>query len=158
MEIVQLLSNCYQRNLCEAEKPWFCWVFRFSYLIPTRSYKARLKQFCIGDLAWIILILCILHRIWAIRFFVANMLPQSHRRRDSFVVIAIMIYVISIYMRFLVSSTFSRLYWNKLWNVVRTILNCNVITDFGILKISQFFETFKLGISCSEIFPLNRIN
>ena len=118
---MQLLSNCYQRNICEAGKPWFYWVFRLSCLTPlessplyhkcsaksmrgkksggsktqylcgfpslqkvpkayvitpTRSLKAWLKQFCMGDMVLSVLIICILHRIWAIRFFVANMLPD----------------------------------------------------------------------------------
>lgn len=47
-------------------------------IIRTRSLKAWLKQFCLSDMVRIVLIICILHRIWTIRFFVANMLPRQN--------------------------------------------------------------------------------
>lgn len=46
-----------------------------TFLIPTRSWQVQSKQFCLDDLALGILIASVIHRLWAIRFFVASMLP-----------------------------------------------------------------------------------
>ncbi len=103
---MQLLSNCYQRNLCEAGKPWFYWVFRFSYLIPTRSCKAWLNAFCMSDLASAIPVVWIIQRTWAIRWPVARVLP----RRCLQGLISAVIGVFGtrlLYMRSVNSSTFS---------------------------------------------------
>ena len=43
--------------------------------IPTRSLKAGLKHFCLRNMLRTILALYVLHRIGAIRFIVAMMLP-----------------------------------------------------------------------------------
>ena len=48
---------------------------RATATIPTRSLKAGLKHFCLGNMLRTILALYVLHRIGAIRFIVAMMLP-----------------------------------------------------------------------------------
>jgi hypothetical protein len=53
------------------------WGAAIAGFIPTRSCKASLKQFCKDDVVPSVLIICILHRILVIQFFVANMLPQE---------------------------------------------------------------------------------
>ena len=50
-------------------------LLQYSRSIPTRSLKAGLKHFCLGNMLRTILALYVLHRIGAIRFIVAMMLP-----------------------------------------------------------------------------------
>ena len=45
--------------------------------IPTRSFHFHLKRFCLWDFAQILQILHIILKLWAIRFFVAILLPRS---------------------------------------------------------------------------------
>ena len=47
---MQLLSNCYQRGLGEAGKPWKYWLFWIRYLTPTRQANPDFNCFCLGDL------------------------------------------------------------------------------------------------------------
>ena len=56
-------------------KPAISRHFGLSATIPTRSLEARLKHICLGNMLRAILALYILHRIGAIRFIVAMMLP-----------------------------------------------------------------------------------
>ena len=46
-------------------------------IIPTRSLRPWIKQLCLDDLAHGILIACIIHIRWAIRFFVIIMLTVN---------------------------------------------------------------------------------
>ena len=46
-----------------------------SLSIPTRSLEAKLKHICLGNMLRTFLALYVLHRIGAIRFIVAMMLP-----------------------------------------------------------------------------------
>lgn len=57
MALVWLLSNCYQKASPNAANPHKHWGFTEVRFIPTRSRKPQFKQFCIGDLARVILVI-----------------------------------------------------------------------------------------------------
>ena len=72
-----VLPKCCQTGFSISKFPYFLRVSDVSFITQIRFCKARLKQFCMGNLVRSILIICILHRISAIWFFVANMLPRQ---------------------------------------------------------------------------------
>ena len=70
-----LLSFC-----CHVLSKFACiphkyWVSGSCCITPTRSLEARLKHICLENMLRAILALYVLHRIGAIRFIVAMMLP-----------------------------------------------------------------------------------
>ena len=88
-----------------------------------------------GDLAQIILITCILHRIWAIRFFVANMLPglfaksgeeYSHR-------------CFSLSILYWKNSFFQVLFFGILFHILKTLL----------MESGSFMKYMHFKASCS---------
>ena len=77
MELFQMLPKRCQTPVLPFKIQVFVRISDVFAIIPTRSCKAWPKQFCKDDVVHSVLIICILHWIRAIRFFVANMLPRE---------------------------------------------------------------------------------
>ncbi len=71
-----MVSKRYQNAVPMPENPCKIRLFGLLDIIPTRSLKLNLKRICLGILAVGILIICIIGKAEAIRFFVAILLPQ----------------------------------------------------------------------------------
>ena len=52
------------------QKSFIYGLFHECEIIPTRSRKPPLKQFCIGDLACGIIVICIIHKLWTVQISV----------------------------------------------------------------------------------------
>lgn len=60
-----------------AKKPMFIRVYTVLTVIPTRSRKPPLKQFCIGDLAGVIVVIRNIHKIWTLQTSVVILLSRK---------------------------------------------------------------------------------
>ena len=72
-----LVSNQYHRANPAPKSTVFATKNQVCEIIPTRSRKPPLKQFCIGDLAGVIVVIRNIHKIWTLQTSVVILLSRQ---------------------------------------------------------------------------------